>query len=73
MLQNGSQTVDFDDPMDHHIGMHIWMESDQKTPSLSISNLGTTLEHIYPVCEETIPPLGLSAVQFFEAKSPRGV
>ncbi len=46
MLQNGSQKVDFDDPMDHHIGIHIWMESGSKTLSLSISNLGMTLEHI---------------------------
>ena len=46
MAQNGSRKVDFDDPMDHHIGIHIWMESGSKTHSLSISNLGLTLEHI---------------------------
>ena len=33
--------------MDHHIGMHVWFESCSETPSLSIPNLGMTLETIW--------------------------
>ena len=32
--------------MNLQIGIHIWVESGRKTPSLSISNLGSTLEMV---------------------------
>ena len=33
--------------MDHHIGMHVWLESGPTTPNLSIPNLGLTLETLW--------------------------
>ena len=38
--------LDLERRIDHHIGMHVWLETCSETPILSIRNLGLTLETI---------------------------